>query len=141
MKTQISFIAPLISSIVVGLASMITSIMLSLGNRLGGSGLSIGGQASNLKNLFGGGMPTYFFQIVVGLYIVEVVFILSGVASNIENGADSLGERYFTGSSLIKSTLLYVLLSFVIILVFNLIAGAVVGGASGGALPSAASIT
>ena len=128
MKTQISFITPLIAGIVVGLASMITNIMQKLGSQLGQTGASAQSMGS-LSNIFGGsGMPTYYFQIVVGVYVVEVIYILAGVASNIENGSDKLGEHYYVGTSLVKATLLYVVITFLVVLMFNLIAGAVTGG-------------
>ncbi len=128
MKTQISFITPLIAGIVVGLASMITNIMQKLGSQLGQTGASAQSMG-NLTQIFGGsGMPTYYFQIVVGVYVVEVIYILAGVASNIENGSDKLGEHYYVGNSLVKATLLYVVITFLVVLMFNLIAGAVTGG-------------
>ncbi len=137
MKTQISFITPLIAGIVVGLASMITNIMQNLGDQLNSDNLNVGQGMGNLNNILGSpGMPTYYFQIVVGVYVVEVIFILAGVASNIENGSDSLGAQNYTGKSLIRATLLYAVITFFVILVFNLIAGAVTGGALVSGMPS-----
>ncbi len=72
--------------------------------------------------LFGDGIPTYYFQIVVGIYIVQIVYILTIMSNGIENGADKLAERYFLGQNLVRSTILYCGVATVIMIIFNLIA-------------------
>ena len=129
MKSQISFLAPAISGIVVGITSMITTILGKLGTLLPsvteGTG-GIGG-AGNLTDLFADSIPTYYFQIVVGLYVVQIVYILTILTSGIENGPDKLGERYLLGRNIIRSTLLYFSIALIVTLLFNLVAGVVVG--------------
>ncbi len=129
MKTQISFITPAIAGIVVGLTSMITKIVGQLRASVNsGELVELNSKYSDqMGKLFSLGIPTYYFQLVVGIYIVELIYILAVLANGIENGADSLGERYTVGKSLINSTLLYVVITFVITLAFNLIANAVTG--------------
>ena len=68
-------------------------------------------------------MPTYFFQIIVGLYVVQLAYILTILVNGIENGVDPMTEDEMLGKALWKSTLLYVFIAFVIILIFNMIAG------------------
>ncbi len=139
MKTQISFITPAIAGIVVGLTSMITTILGQLSASIKESG-TLEGAGTNygaLKNLFGMGIPPYYFQIVIGLYVVEVLYILAVLASGIENGADPLGEKYFVGRSLIRSTLLYTAIAFIVTLAFNLLASAIMGVSLSNSLPQA----
>ncbi|MBI4149903.1 hypothetical protein HY488_00705 [Candidatus Woesearchaeota archaeon] len=131
MKSQISFLTPVIAGIVIGITSMITTILGKLGvqirNITAQSGGAAAGGATGLVGLFGDGVPTYYFQIMVGLYVVQIVYILTILTNGIENGADKLNERYSLGVNMIKSTILYVLVSFGVILLFNIIAGSIIG--------------
>jgi hypothetical protein len=128
MKSQISFLTPAISGIVVGITSMITSILGKLGALLpqvaGGGEDAIGG-AQALIGLFGDSIPTYFFQIVVGVYVIEIVYIITILSNGVENGSDKLNERYLLGNNLIKSTILYVIIALIVTILFNFIAGAI----------------
>ncbi|MBI2142491.1 hypothetical protein HYU15_03325, partial [Candidatus Woesearchaeota archaeon] len=80
-----------------------------------------------LLTLFGEGIPTYYFQIIVGIYVVEIVYILTILTNGIENGADRLGEEYSIGSNMISSTAIYCIISLVVIVMFNAIATVIMG--------------
>jgi len=71
-------------------------------------------------------MPTYYFQIIVGFYVVQIGFILTILVNGIENGEDKLNEKFTLGQNMTRSTLLYCVLAFVVMLLFNLIAANVV---------------
>jgi len=128
MKSQISFLAPAIAGVVIGITSMVTTILSKLGQQLAevtsdlGSDSSAGG-VDGLLTLFGDGIPTYQFQIIVGLYVVQIVYILTIMANGIENGADNLNEEFLLGQNLVRSTILYCTIALIVIIVFNLIAG------------------
>ncbi len=126
MKSQIKFLTPVVSGIVIGITSMITTILGKLGGLFpeAGGAEAMGG-ATNLATMFGDGVPAYYFQIVVGIYVVQVIYILTLVINGIENGSDKLSERYNLGVNLTKSTFLYVVISLIVIVVFNIIAGKV----------------
>jgi hypothetical protein len=130
MKSQISFMAPVIAGIVVGIASMIVGIISKLGEMLqrvnsGSSDYSL--NVVNLSDLFQKtqAIPGYFFQIVVGLYVVQVVYVLTVLSNGIEFGADKLNEQHSLGKNLLRSSILYFVISLVVVLLFNLIAGSV----------------
>ena len=72
--------------------------------------------------LFGDGIPTYYFQIVIGIYVVQIVYILTIFVNGIENGSDKLNERYELGKNLINGTLLYCFISLAVMLIFNMVA-------------------
>ncbi|MDO8661540.1 MAG: hypothetical protein Q7K43_06630 [Candidatus Woesearchaeota archaeon] len=122
IKSQTIFLTPMISGIVIGITSMITSIMTSLRNNITSIDSEQLGQLSTIANLFGDGIPTYYFQIVVGLYVVEIIYILTIMSNGIENGADKLSEQNSLGKNLVYSVFLYVAIAFIVMLVFNLIA-------------------
>lgn len=133
MKSQIKFLTPAIAGIVIGITSMITAILGKLGRQVSEVSVpgSEGGGATSLLDLFGMGLPTYYFQIIVGLYVVQITYILTILANGIENGSDKLSERYQLGNNLVRSTLLYCFIAAVVIILFNVIAGAILGATGG----------
>ena len=131
MKSQVSFLTPLIAGIVVGIGSMITTIIGGLSTSLGGAtegaDTSVLAGASNLANIFPIDklMSPYFLQLIVGLYVVEMVIVLTIHANGIENGVDKLNEEYTLGKNLYRGTLLYILIAAITIFAFNMLALAV----------------
>jgi hypothetical protein len=128
MKSQIKFLTPVVAGIVIGITSMISTILGKLGGlfpETGEGGAATMAQASKIANMFGDGVPPYYFQIVVGVYVVQVIYILTQVTSGIENGSDKLSERYNLGNNLLNSTVTYTIIAFIVMLVFNMIAGTV----------------
>jgi hypothetical protein len=127
MKSQISFLTPAIAGIVIGITSMVTYILIRLRGQLEAFGDdSQYAQFGGMINIFGDGIPTYFSQITVGLYVIQITYLLTVITNSIQNGSDKLNEEYELGNNLIKSTLLYVFISFTVMLLFNLIAGAII---------------
>ncbi len=127
MKSQISFLAPAIAGVVIGITSMVTTILSKLGQQLKEVTTSVGTDAAvaptGLINIFGDGIPTFHFQIIVGIYVVQIVYILTIMANGIENGADKLNEEYLLGVNMIRSTLLYIFIALAVMIAFNMIAG------------------
>ena len=127
MKSQISFLAPAIAGVVIGITSMVTTILSKLSQQLKEVTSTVGTDTASapegLLTIFGDGIPTFHFQIIVGIYVVQIVYILTIMANGIENGADTLNEEYLLGQNLIRSTLLYVFIALVVMVLFNMIAG------------------
>jgi hypothetical protein len=125
MKSQIAFLTPAIAGIVVGITSMVTTILGRLSRQLGD--LALGGEATpgqmNLLGMFGEGIPTYYFQIIVGIYVVQIAYILTVISNGVENGADNLAEKYSLGKNLIKPIILYSIIAIIVMLLFNTVAG------------------
>lgn len=125
MKSMTNFLAPIIAGIVVGMASLIVSIIGRLTNLIPETapeeGLANFGGADtisalvNIKDV----IPGYYFQIVIGVYIVEIIYILSVLLSGIENGPDKIGKENLIGKNMFSGTLLYVIVAFLFIIVFN----------------------
>jgi len=135
MKSQISFLAPVISGIVIGITSMVTFILGQLSRKLGGlagGDAAAGVQGAGLLTFFSDGVPTFYFQVIVGLYVVQLVYILSVLVNGIENGNDKLSERFSVGSNMLRSALLYCFIAGGVILAFNLLASVILKGATGG---------
>jgi hypothetical protein len=127
MKSQIHFLTPAISGVVIGITSMITYILGALSGNIQNLGTSeIGGRITDIASLFGDGIPTYYFQAVIGIYVFQIVFLLTQLSNGIENGADKLGEKNALGHNLIRSTVLYCLIAGAVMLIFNMIASRIV---------------
>lgn len=128
MKAQVSFLSPIISGVVVGIGTMITTIMGGLASSFAanpeaqGSGGFAGMSMGDMVNMFPNLMPPYFFQIVVGIYLIEVVYILSILSNGIENGVDKLKEENSLGRNLYKSAIFYVIVAAITMMVFNTLA-------------------
>mgnify|MGYP003963092115 FL=1 len=133
MKAQVKFLTPAISGVVIGITSMISTILTQLSAKLtsfASTGESVGGWG-DMMEIFGIGIPTFHFQIIVGLYIVQIAYILTVLSNGIENGADKLGERYSLGKNLINSTLLFCFLAGTVMLLFNVFAMAIMKNSLG----------
>lgn len=131
MKSQISFLTPVIAGIVIGITSMITGILRQLKDKLGGEDGLVGSEAgalggtSQILDMFGDGIPTFYFQIIVGIYVVQVVYLLTLLVNSIQNGVDPINEQYLLGKNLLKSVGLYIVISFIIIIIFNAISSVI----------------
>jgi hypothetical protein len=136
MKSQINFMAPVISGIVVGISSMIVGVISKLTGLLTNmqSGDISGGiNVSALADLFNkaDAIPGYWFQIVVGIYVVQIIYILSVLANGIEFGVDKLNEKNSVGKNVLRGTMIYLFVALICILLFGKIASAVLSGTSG----------
>lgn len=139
MKAQISFLSPVISGIVVGIGTMITSIVGSLGPALQQATASPDesagsfGALGQFSELFPVDklIPPFYFQIVVGLYLIEVVFILTILANGIDSGIDKIKEDDALSRNLYKSAVFYIILAGLTMIVFNFLAVTISSRAAG----------
>ena len=137
MRSQISFLTPVIAGIVVGVSSMVVVIINRLSDQFANleQASDLGGLAGianiiNIKDV----IPGFQFQIVVGMYVLEITLILIFLANGIERGIDPVYTRYDVGKTLAKSMGLYFVVSLAGIILFNMLASAVtVAAASTGA--------
>ncbi|MBR9693229.1 hypothetical protein GOV07_04870 [Candidatus Woesearchaeota archaeon] len=125
MTSQIKFLTPTIAGIVIGITSMITTILGKLSKNIEGleaQGAQNGASGlDGIAGMTGGAVGTYWFQLVVGLYVVELVFVLTILVNGIQNGPDKVNERAMLGRNMVKSTITYCMLAFVVILLFNFV--------------------
>jgi Flp pilus assembly protein TadB len=129
MKSNMTFLAPLLSGVVVGLAVMITSILgkLDLAN-ISGVGAGIG----NLQSLMGifdmaKMIPPYHLQIIIGLYLIEVTFILTRTLVTVDSGEDKLQQTSETGKNLKRGVTLYFITALLTTLALFILSTIVMG--------------
>jgi len=135
MKSNMTFLAPLLSGVVVGLAVMITSILnkLNLASLTGGAEIAGIGNLETMLNIFDivKMIPPYYLQIAVGIYIIEIIFILTGTLVTIDSGEDKLEATNKTGKNLMAGIMLYFITAFVATLALFLLTSLVLGGLIG----------
>ena len=122
MDSQIKFLTPAIAGIVVGITSMVSGILGKLGQQL--KEITSQGPASQagLISLFGDGIATYYFQIIIGVYVIQITYILTTMVNGIENGSDNLNEKFMLGTNLIRTSIMYCAISAIVMIMFNVIA-------------------
>ena len=129
MKSNMTFLAPLLAGIVVGLSAMITLIL----NRLQGFQEIISSQSTELSGFgsfqtitklfdLSSMIPPYFIQATIGIYIVEIIFILSSALVTVDSGKDPLKEKSDLAKNLRTGIFLYLAASFAATLALSLLA-------------------
>ena len=129
MKSNMTFLAPLLSGIVVGLAAMITSILMRLNvSELGGTA-SVGG-FQNILSIFDivKMIPPYYLQIAVGIYLIEIIFILTKTLVIIDSGEDKLEMTNKIGKNLRTGITLYFVVGLLATLSLFALSAIVIGG-------------
>ena len=137
MKSNMTFLAPLLAGIVIGLSSMITSILGQLKNlvQMGSAENSFFGfgTVGNIVNLFDvvNMIPPYFMQIAIGVYIIQMVFILTTTLVTIDSGEDRLKQTYDISKNLIAGSILYLVAAFFAIVALYILTSIVLVGLGG----------
>jgi len=129
MKSNMTFLAPLLSGIVIGLTLMITSILNTLNmDTFSGADISALGSTQNILGIFNieSMIPPYYLQIAIGIYLIQVIFILTGTLVTINSGEDKLertsrigknlqrGMTFYFFTALIASLALFILTTIVL---------------------------
>lgn len=139
MRSNMTFLAPLLSGVIVGLSGMITLILANLSGLMegvGGGDDLIGGAGMGFGNLLGffeitEMIPTYWLQIVVGIYLIEVVFILTSTLITIKSGKDDLAQTAEISKNLRNAIFLYFIVGLSSIIGLALIGGIALAGLIG----------
>ncbi len=130
MQAQSSFLAPMIAGIVIGVSSMVVSIINKLGEQFKQATLSDTEGVGNLGGLIQilkieDVIPSFHFQLVVGIYILQIVIILTILRNAIENNDDKIIRKFEIGKNLFFSIILYSIVSLIGIFIFNILANGI----------------
>jgi len=129
MQMQVKLFIPMISGIVVGLAVLTTTIMLTLGKQISGIETATGAPTAAAP---GAGLleifqiqymvPGYIFQLLVGIYLIQIIFLLTMLLSGIINGHDKVEEKYALAKNLFIGTAFYIIITIVVVIIFTALA-------------------
>ncbi|MEM4325764.1 MAG: hypothetical protein QXU40_00490 [Candidatus Pacearchaeota archaeon] len=137
MKSNMGFLAPLLAGVVVGLSLMISEILMRLTSVLKiGGGQSIGefggflGGFKNLLSIFDVTqiIPPYFLQIIIGIYLLQIIFILTRTLVIIDSGDDTLQTTYTLAKNFRAGLSLYFLTAFFSTCILFVLVSVVMGG-------------
>jgi len=130
MRSNMTFLAPLLSGIVVGLSGMITLIL----NRLsfifqqiqvtGGSAEAGFGNLNTITDLFSiyDMIPPYYLQLSIGIYIIQIIFILTMVLVTIDSGDDKLKRTNAIGKNLGRGMTIYFIITLLSSIILSVLA-------------------
>ncbi len=133
MKMQLSFLAPLMSALVVSLSVLITKVLVNLSGQLenidAGGGATQAGIGTGITKIFqvDVAIPPFLLQIIIGLYIIQVIFVLSYLVSGILNGVSRVDSEWTFAKNILPGTLLYCGLAIVGTFLFSQLAFIVTG--------------
>ena len=117
MNIQSIILAPLSAGVVVTIAAIMTRLLITLGDALdsvyssigsalgpaGGVGTGVISSIVNLNSI----IPIHGFQLIVGIYLVEIVTTIAITLSTITNGEESLLKRLTISKVLLYSSIVY----------------------------------
>ena len=101
MKSQASFLGPVISAVVISIVSLVTMIMGHLANQTKEMMADQAVSGAGMGSMMGDSIPTYLFQGVVGVYMCLLIILLVYVVVNLESGEDPILTKYEIGEKLI----------------------------------------
>jgi len=129
---QISFLAPVMSALVVSLSVLVTKVLLNLSNQLEGfnaGDIESQGIGTGITNIFqvDVAVPPFILQLMIGIYIIQAIYLLTNLVSGIINGSSKLDFENMFSKNIIVATLLYCGLAFIGTFIFSQMAGVVTG--------------
>ena len=130
MRSNMSFLAPLLSGVVVGLAAMITAILTKLNlSELSGESAAGFGNIGAIMSIFDVSkmIPPYFLQLIIGIYLIQIVFILTRTLVTIDSGEDKLERTNKTGKNLTSAMILFFVTSVISTLALFVLTSVVLG--------------
>ncbi len=126
MKGQASFLAPLISGVVIAIVSLVTMILGTL-SKATSKLANTGDQGNTVANFLGVSIPTYLFQWVVGIYIVFLIIILVYMVTNLESGDDVINTKFQISKILMSGIIKYSVVVSIGIIGFSFVGSKILG--------------
>ncbi|MCK4714248.1 MAG: hypothetical protein KAT35_01630, partial [Candidatus Aenigmarchaeota archaeon] len=116
MKFQAYFLTPMITGLIVAMSSVIVLVLGKLGNMLDdmdmGSVMGTTGDFASAFNMKAGTSPEVF-QLIIGVYLIQVVIILGIFLTRIGEGDNKTSQWYSVGTMLAVSVTIYFLVALV----------------------------
>ncbi len=133
MKSNMTFLAPLLGGVVIGLATMITVILSKLEAMqqvAGGEAVAGLGNIAQITSIFSVSeiISPFFLQVTIGIYLIEIIFILTGALITVDSGKDTLKEKSELARNIRSGILLYTLTAIIAIFALTLLSAFALGG-------------
>jgi len=128
LESEVKIFIPLIIGIVVSMAVLTTNILVSLSAQIGelgnlGSGEDSLSFGTTLLDIFKVDylIPSWIFQLVVGVYLIQVTILMSYLLSGIVHGAQKVERGNTIQKNLFISTTIYFIVALAMSTMFMLI--------------------
>ncbi|HLD78238.1 MAG TPA: hypothetical protein VJB16_04380, partial [archaeon] len=122
MKFQAYFLTPIITGLIVSISDIITQILTRLGQYLSNLGLSDSAGFGDLSKIFGNAEASVspeLFQLIIGIYLIEVIAILGMFLTKINEGDNRYAQAVLTGRMLLVGVAMYFAVAFISSLIFG----------------------
>ncbi|MBI2674828.1 MAG: hypothetical protein HYX24_00080 [Candidatus Aenigmarchaeota archaeon] len=123
MRFQAYLLTPVVSGLIVAMAEIIILVLGQLGGYM--DSLKLANQASGLgsfssfQDLFGQPkISPEVFQLIIGTYLIQVIFILASFITKITYGENRPMERYLAGKMLLVGVFIYFIVSLTASVIF-----------------------
>ena len=118
MKFQAYMLTPIITGLIVSMSQIIIQVLSTLGQKLAASGLAggagpLGGVGTNLFGDVDKAMPPAVFQMIVGVYLIEVIVILAVFLTKISHGQNRVVQGMLAGRMLIIGLVMYAIVALI----------------------------
>jgi len=138
MKFQAYFLTPLITGLIVSMADVMIQVLVKLGSYLDAISGGTGGTALpglSISSLFadtGTVMTPSLFQLIVGIYVMEVIIILGMFITKISHGDNKTLQWNTVGKMLLIGMFIY----FLVAMTSSTMFGSMIREALGNIMPS-----
>jgi hypothetical protein len=122
MKFQAYFLTPLITGLIVSMADVIVQVLSKIGAYLDSMGFGSVPGMPDVSSAFGNMdsvISPELFQLIIGVYLIEVIVILAMFLTKISSGENKALQWYSTGKMLIVAVVIYFLVAMVSTSVFG----------------------
>ncbi|MCW1296355.1 MAG: hypothetical protein OH319_01600 [Candidatus Parvarchaeota archaeon] len=125
MRFQAAYITPIMCGVVVGLSALIIIILYFLQEQITKlSAASAEGEFAMGTWAFGmfivsKSIPLYLLQIVVGIYMIEILLLISYILAEIERPSDETYRNHIISTMILPSIIIYIICSVVVTIMFT----------------------
>lgn len=114
MQVQALIFAPLSAGIVVGLMAIVIYIfaffgqsMVNVKDYLDKSGFGMSNSIIEMWTNMGKQIPFHYFQIIVGVFMIEIIYIISYFLGELNFGEDEVSKLYSLGKTMLVGIIIY----------------------------------
>ena len=120
MQFQAYAMAPMVSGLIVAMSQVIITVLVFLGRRLDEIGFeaTFGIDAGEILGSTSAITAT-MFQLIIGIYLLEVIIILAIFVTKINRGDDKITQWYSAGKMIIVGLVIYLLVAIGTSLMFG----------------------
>jgi len=122
MRFQALFLTPIITGLIVSMSQIIMKILTGLGCFLQNTGV---GNMVGITNMALGfadmeaAMSPELFQLIIGVYMIQVVIILIMFITKISVGENKYEQQYEIGKTIVVAVALYIIVALASTMMFN----------------------